>query len=203
MVEYGEGASVVKVGMHEPLTNLRKLVVVQFRNPKQTEVWRALYSTMSFNPGVGKVVVAVDEDLDVHDPDALWWAICYRANAREDVKILGGFDKWHSPPFEPVDAGEKKDDYHAGGKEESALLINATLKAAFPPVSLPAREYMENAKKIWEELGLPRLKPQAPWFGYSLGDWNQELTEEARLAVEGKCYETGEKVSARRVKVSK
>ena len=30
---------------------------------------------------------------------------------------------------------------------------------------------MERAKKIWEELGLPKLKPEAPWFGYSLGEW--------------------------------
>ena len=37
--------------------------------------------------------------------------------------------------------------------DESAMLCNAILKEPFPPVSLPKREYMENAKKIWEELG--------------------------------------------------
>lgn len=193
--------SVIKVGMHEPLINLRKLVVVQFRKPKQTEVWRALYSAVSYNPGVGKVVIAVDEDLDVHDADALWWAVCYRTNAIKDVKVLEGLDKWHTPPFESISITEKKTGFHEGGQEDSFILINATLKAPFPPVSLPAREYMEHAKKIWEELGLPKLKPQAPWFGYSLGQWNEELEEEAHLATEGRYYETGEKLSARRVRI--
>ena len=40
-----------------------------------------------------------------------------------------------------------------------------------PPLALPKRDYMERAKGIWEELGLPPLRPQPPWFGYSLGDW--------------------------------
>ncbi len=49
--------------------------------------------------------------------------------------------------------------------EDSAVLIDATLKETFPPVSLPKREYMETAAEIWDELGLPKLKPEAPWFG--------------------------------------
>jgi 4-hydroxy-3-polyprenylbenzoate decarboxylase len=39
------------------------------------------------------------------------------------------------------------------------VLINATLKGTFAPVALPKREFMENAKAIWERLGLPPLKP--------------------------------------------
>ena len=80
------------------------------------------------------------------------------------------------------------------------MLCNAILKEPFPPVSLPKREYMENAKKIWEELGLPKLRPQMPWFGYSLGQWDEELDHEAELAVQGRHFETGEKLKAGRVK---
>jgi len=117
------------------------------------------------------------------------------------VKVLGGLDKWHTPPFDSITVTEKETGFHEGGKEDSSILINATLKTPFPPVSLPAKEYMENAKKIWEELDLPRLKPQAPWFGYSLGQWNEELAEEARLAVEGKWQLTGQKIMTRRARV--
>src|SRR3546814_2329535 len=56
----------------------------------------------------------------------------------------------------------------------SSDLIDATLKADMPPVALPKREYMEHAKTLWEKLGLPPLKPEAPWFGYSLGDRSEE-----------------------------
>jgi len=42
------------------------------------------------------------------------------------------------------------------------------------------------------------LELKNPWFGYSLGMWSEEAQEEARLASEGKHYETGEKLKARR-----
>ncbi len=83
---------------------------------------------------------------------------------------------------------------------DSGLLINAMLKEPFPPVSLPKREYMERALEIWNELELPPVTPQVPWFGYSLGQWDEELEEEALLALQGKHYTTGEKLKGRRVK---
>lgn len=51
---------------------------------------------------------------------------------------------------------------------------------------------MERARAIWDELGLPPLTPQAPWFGYSLGDWPENLEHEARLAAQGRYFEVGE-----------
>ena len=62
------------------------------------------------------------------------------------------------------------------------MLIDATIKADMPPVALPKREYMENAKALWERLNLPDLKPEAPWHGYELGDWNSYWDEMAKRA---------------------
>ena len=59
---------------------------------------------------------------------------------------------------------------------------------------------MERAKQIWEEEGLPDLKPKSPWYGYSLGQWTQENEKEAELALEGKHYQTGEKLARERIK---
>jgi len=61
------------------------------------------------------------------------------------------------------------------------------------PISTPGfeKEYMERAKAIWEELGLPRLRPQPPWFGYSLGDWLPQWDEAAKRAVDGRYLENG------------
>jgi 4-hydroxy-3-polyprenylbenzoate decarboxylase len=62
---------------------------------------------------------------------------------------------------------------------------------------------MEKAKEIWEqELGLPPLRPQRPWYGYSLGQWDAEAQEEAELALKGEYYKTGDKVAERRISVS-
>src|SRR2546425_9452841 len=121
--------SVVRVGMHEPLTNLRKLVVVQMRKPAEREIWQALYGAASFQPAIGKLVVAVDEDIDPENPDAVLWAMSYRMNPQHDVQIVKGKDPGHAP--RATRGGEAKRDLSAS---DSALLVNAIRKQAFPPV---------------------------------------------------------------------
>jgi 4-hydroxy-3-polyprenylbenzoate decarboxylase len=78
--------------------------------------------------------------------------------------------------------------------------MDATMKGDLPPLALPKREYMERAKAIWEELGLPKLKPESPWFGYSLGEWSAELDEAAARATRGEYFETGKQLEKRRRK---
>jgi len=176
-----------RVVMHEPLTNLRKVVAVVFeRGMPQTEIWRALYGLAAVQRSIGKMIVAVDDDIDPDNADALLWALSYRMKPHLDMQVLEHKDGGHGP----------RD--RSGGDEDSAMLFNATLKHDFPPISLPKREYMERAREIWDRLGLPPLKPEAPWFGYSLGDWSDELDEFADRAVQGRYFENGEIIATRR-----
>jgi hypothetical protein len=75
----------------------------------------------------------------------------------------------------------------------SALLINALRKWNYPPVALPAKEYMESARRLWEELELPPLKPKSPWHGYELGHWPEELRNAAAAVAAGREPEEGAK----------
>ena len=50
---------------------------------------------------------------------------------------------------------------------------------------------MLRSKAIWEELGLPALRPQPPWFGYSLGDWLPQWDAAAERAATGRYLENG------------
>jgi hypothetical protein len=84
--------------------------------------------------------------------------------------------------------------------ECSALLIDATRKWDYPPVSLPKKEYMDEAIRMWQEMGMPSLKLQEPWFGYNLGNWTEEEEEEAKWAVMGEHYRTGERMAKKRQK---
>ena len=86
----------------------------------------------------------------------------------------------------------------AACRNDSSLLIDATLKQAFPPLALPTREFMERARKIWDELGLPALSPQPPWHGYTLGDWNDTWETYARRAVAGGWEESGKETFAQK-----
>ena len=179
--------SVTGVVMHEPLTNLRPVIFVQFDSPRETEVWRALKGVAAYRAEIGKIVIAVDRDIDPRNLDAVFWALAYRSRPHKDVQILRGQYKGHAPPF--TDDPEKL--------EDSNLLINATLRGSLPPISLPTKPYMERARAMWEELGLPHLNPQAPWHGYvyTPEEWPDELEQEAQLAVQGRHYETGTKLA--------
>ena len=178
---------VKKVGLHEPLTNLRKVVLLHMeKGTPRVEVWRALYGLASQHRAIGKFVIAVDEDIDVDNADAILWALSYRCNPALDMEVLKHRDQGHGPRS------------LRNGGEDASVLFDATLKEPFPPISLPKREYMEKAKEIWEELGLPPLKPQAPWFGYSLGEWDEELAEMAERATASDYWKTGEAIAKQR-----
>ncbi len=172
---------VKKVSLHEPLTNLRRVVMVQFeRGVARTEVWRALYGVQALQPAVGKYCIAIDEDIDPNSGDAVFWALSYRANPALDIQILKHRARGHGPVLKGVDS-------------DSTLLIDATLKEDMAPVALPKKEYMEHAKELWEKLGLPPLKPDSPWHGYSLGDWNDDWDLAAKRAAEGDYLRNGER----------
>jgi 4-hydroxy-3-polyprenylbenzoate decarboxylase len=57
---------------------------------------------------------------------------------------------------------------------------------------------MENAKAIWERLGMPPLKPESPWHGYDLGYWPAELDLQARVAGASDYFTLGRETSNQR-----
>ena len=179
---------VQKVSAHEPLTGVRAVMFIVFdRGVPTTEIWRALYAVASLQAASGKMVIAINDDIDPKSSDAILWAMAYRARPHLDMHILPHQGMGHGPR-----------DLERGG-DDSALLVDATLKGDLPPISLPKREFMEEAKIIWEEqLGLPKLQPQAPWFGYSLGGWSDELERQANMATAGDYWEVGKLLAQRR-----
>jgi 4-hydroxy-3-polyprenylbenzoate decarboxylase len=175
-----------RVAMHEPLSNLRKIIFLQFAaGTPRTEVWRGLYGASTLQADCGKIVVAVSEDIDPTNADAVFWSLAYRANPVEDMHIAPYRSAGHVPK--------------SGGRaEDSTILVDATLKQTMPPLALPTRPFMERAQTIWTELGLPALTPQSPWHGYSLGDWSEAWETFARRAVAGEWETSGKETFARR-----
>jgi 4-hydroxy-3-polyprenylbenzoate decarboxylase len=174
-----------RVVLHEPLSNLRKIILVQYaHHTPRTEVWRGLHGAATLLADCGKICIAVSEDIDPANADAVFWSLAYRSNPVEDVHIAPHRSAGHGPK--------------SGREEDSTILIDATLKYSAPPLALPAREFMERARAIWEELGLPSLSPQSPWHGYSLGDWSPRWDIYAQRAVAGEWAKSGEETFARR-----
>ena len=172
---------VKRVTLHERMTALRRMTIVTVeQGTPRSEVWRALYGMSSFKADCGKIGIAVNEDVDPENSDALFWAMAFRMNPVEDLQVLKHRSGGHGPERE-----------HETDEEDATLLIDATTKDVLPPFALPKREYMEGARKIWEEIGLPKLRPQAPWFGAPVGDWLPEWDEGGRRAATGDYLENG------------
>jgi len=177
---------ILAVSLHEPLSNVRPVIFLKYAHgAPRTEVWRGLHGASSLRADCGKIVVAVSDDIDPTNTDAVWWSIAYRANPVEDVHVAPHRSSGHGPK-----SGRRGND--------ASLLIDATLKQAFPPLALPAREYMERARAIWDELGLPTLSPRPPWHGYTLGDWNATWETYARRAVTGAWEQSGKDTLSQR-----
>ena len=105
---------------------------------------------------------------------------------RSDLTVLDRKDPSHGPR-QSRDHGES-----------ASVLIDATLKGNYPPVALPKREFMERARELWKELGLPDFTPQSPWHGYDLGHWPAHLEEQARIATAGDYFSRGEAMRQQR-----
>ena len=171
---------VKRVSLHEPLTGLLRVTLITIaKGTPRTEIWRALYGAAYFKGDCGKICVAVNDDIDPDNANALLWAMAYRMNPVDDVQTVPHRGQGHGPKREHDD------------DEDSTLLMDATMKGDLPPLALPKQQYMERAKAIWERLGLPRLRPQPPWYGYSLGDWLPQWDAAAQRAVEGRYLENG------------
>ncbi len=84
------------------------------------------------------------------------------------------------------------------GHRASLLLIDATRKWAYPPQSLPTREHMDDALRLWQAAGLPELRLREPWYGRPDGVWTPTDREEAARAVRGDYHATGKRVAGER-----
>jgi UbiD family decarboxylase len=176
---------VKKVSLHEPLTGLLRVTVVTCEeNMPHTEIWRSLYNAAFFKGDCSKICIAVNEDIDVDNADALLWAISYRSNPVKDIKTVDFRGQGHGPKRE-----------HSG-EEDSSLLIDATMKSQMPPLALPAKQHMQRAMEIWQELGLPKLNVKSPWHGYSLGAWHEIWDAAGQRAAAGEYLENG-RISAK------
>jgi len=189
---------ILDVAFHES-SGSAAYCVIKLRKSHPAQVWQALNGAVAFAGGYPKIIIAVDEDIDARDADVVNWALSFRMQPHRDIRITQGksfsFDHSAAPP-----AAGPEERLYPSPAGSSALLIDATTKWAYPPLALPRKEFMEKARRIWEEIGLPTLRPKAPWYGHSIGYWTEENEAEAELALKGEYRKTGEKLMRNRVK---
>jgi len=161
------------VALHGPMIGVSRLTVIVFeKNTPRTEVWRALSGATTFMRSVGKITVAVDEDVNPNNMEEVLWAIAYRTDLMKSVKIEDYQANGHAPKLRDREW-------------EAKIMIDATMHYPMPPIALPPKQIMEEARDLWTKAGLPPVTPRWKWFGYDLGDWCEEWTKCAERAVAG------------------
>jgi len=111
-----------------------------------------------------RVIIVVEEDVDIHDPDALLCAIGTHADYPDDIII---YPLEVSAALNPVHSLEEKDDLKYGAGLGSNLLIDATINwkthpkrpewgnRRYPPTTFGSRpEIEELVRRRWTEYGL-------------------------------------------------
>lgn len=191
---------VLDAQLHEA-TGSYGLLVIQLKKVHPSQPWQALHAAVALDPTIGKMIVAVDDDIDPNDADMVNWAMAYRMRPHLDTHIVTHkasiLDPSSAPPEAHVD--EQRFPSPVG---TSAILIDATRKWDYPPTSLPRREFMEKAIERWEAEGLPKLNLKKPWFGSELGYWTDEARADAELAVEGRYLEVAARLAETREEVA-
>jgi len=110
-----------------------------------------------------KNVMVVEEDIDIHDPEALDWAMAYRVNAGlGDITIYG---PTLGSPLDPSTPHDKSNMAKYGSGEWHRMLIDATRNwdvaprpewggRHYPPVNKIAPELEARVAARWDEYGI-------------------------------------------------
>lgn len=188
---------VAAVSFFEASGSLR-FIAIQMTEVGPGVAWRALEAAAKRFPAT-KLIVAVNADVNVHDLECVTLAICMRTQPHRDYRMetlpapaLGDYS------LETMDTLAKRSPTDPNRPTASRLLIDATMKWPFPPNSLPGREFMENALRIWQREGLPALELVEPWWGTNLGFWNEQDAVLAAAAARGEQYRAGEQYARER-----
>ncbi len=191
--------NVLDVAMHESSGSWGYLVVKIKK--RSNEDFDKIIGALRLGADAGKILVVVDEDIDARDADSVNWALSFHMQPHRDVRILDAGMMGLDPSIVPSeDFGGARSALLKTGRC-SVLCIDATRPWAYKPTSLPKRELMEDARRLWSRLELPPLHLKAPWYGYELGYWSDRNREEAELALQGKHFEIGERAKKERKKL--
>ena len=176
-------------------------LAIQLKSPGLGEAWHALHVANAFTSNFFKWIVVVDEDVDISDLGNMIWAMSFRVQPHRDIEIARGKIGLLDPSAAPHTASTREH-FYPGELGCSVILVDATRKWAYPRIALPEKQYMLDAKQIWENLGLPALTVQGTWHAYDLGFWPSEWATDADLAAAGRYLETGSRLAKQRTMAS-
>ena len=127
------------------------ILYISLRKRSHADPLRAMWGAWSLHDVFGKVTVVVDDDIDVRDPFQVEWALAFRMQPAQDVRIFEGtealtLDPSQAPPDVPAEDPRRRVSSRVG--------IDATKKHAFPALAVPPAEHLARVDAQWERYGI-------------------------------------------------
>lgn len=132
----GCGAFIAVVGIEKPFEGYGKMIGL---------------SVLGTNPGrYIKVLIVVDDDIDVYNWTEVEWAVATRVQPHRDVEIITGVTGLILDPSLP------REEKISGSSRTSKMIIDATGydASSYESACLPSREAMEKVQREWSKYGL-------------------------------------------------
>jgi 4-hydroxy-3-polyprenylbenzoate decarboxylase len=166
--------------------------VIQVEKGSRANPWQILQAAAS-QWEAGKYLICVDSDINPRDLEVLVWALQWRVRPEADIQIQRGRRPGLDPSFGATGSSHGEMDTPGTPRDYFRVLIDATMKGPYPPVALPAQDFMERAVEMWrQQPDLPELRLREPWFGYKLGYWSDEDEMLADLIARGQYRAVGD-----------
>jgi len=130
-------------------------VIISMRKQNRFQPLKAMMGVWSMTAGIGKLVIVVDDDINIHDPFQVDWALAFRMQPATDVRIVRDTDPINLDPSQPMKEGKP---VLPADQVSSKLGIDATRKHPYPAPSLPPNEHLDRVAANWERYGIREVK---------------------------------------------
>lgn len=125
-------------------------LVISLRKSHPAQPRIAMCGAWSFAPQFGKITVVVDDDIDIHDPNMVNWALSFRVQPEQDAFIIPGMA---AVQLDPSQAREDVLQQDPTRRLSSKIGIDATRKHPFPAIAMPPKEHLDRVRREWRSYG--------------------------------------------------
>lgn len=123
-------------GVNIPLHS-RMHCYVSIKKTNDGEPTRAAFAALNTEPENLRMIIVVDDDIDVHDEQAVSWAVGTRFDAEHDFQVI---PHWNGPAGLLPTNWEYDEEGERTARMSSACIVDATKPA--PPIKYPDRAYV-------------------------------------------------------------
>jgi UbiD family decarboxylase len=129
------------------------VLVISIKKEYPEQVKEVAWGAWSLMNKEGKFTVVVDDDVDVHNPFQVEWAMSFHSQpARDTFMVDGVVPSGVDPSTAAADIPQHDPRRRTGSK----ILIDATRKHIYPPRARVPAEFIDKAKEKWREYGFPK-----------------------------------------------